>query len=94
MQAIAAAGVASRRGADELILEGKVRVNDRVVTELGTQVDLRKDKVGSRERGGGVAGAGREAGRQEASVPNWPLAGGQVGCLGSFWSARQALQHR
>ncbi len=46
VQAIAAAGVASRRGADELILEGKVRVNDRVVTELGTQVDLRKDKVG------------------------------------------------
>lgn len=44
-KAIAAAGVASRRGADELILEGKVRVNDRVVTELGTQVDLRKDKV-------------------------------------------------
>lgn len=64
VQAIAAAGVASRRGADELILEGKVKVNERTVTELGTQVDLRKDKVGGLcvcvcVGGGGGEGAAR-----------------------------------
>lgn len=50
-KAIAAAGVASRRGADDLIFEGKVKVNGAVVTEPGTQVDLHKDKVllGARE---------------------------------------------
>ena len=35
---IATAGISSRRGADELIAEGRVRVNGRVVTELGTRV--------------------------------------------------------
>lgn len=35
---IATAGIASRRGADELIAEGRVRINGRVVTELGTRV--------------------------------------------------------
>ena len=35
---ISTAGIASRRGADELIAEGRVRVNGRVVTELGTRV--------------------------------------------------------
>ncbi|KAI3428645.1 hypothetical protein D9Q98_007468 [Chlorella vulgaris] len=44
-KAIAAAGLASRRGADELVFEGKVKVNGKVVKEPGTQVDLRKDKV-------------------------------------------------
>ncbi|EFN50580.1 hypothetical protein CHLNCDRAFT_14498, partial [Chlorella variabilis] len=42
---IAAAGVASRRGADDLIFGGQVKVNGKVVTEPGTQVDLRKDRV-------------------------------------------------
>lgn len=36
---IAQAGIASRRKAEELILEGKVKVNGIVVKELGTQVD-------------------------------------------------------
>src|SRR5215469_5908364 len=36
---IAQAGVASRRRADELIAQGKVRVNGRVVRELGTIVN-------------------------------------------------------
>ena len=36
---IAQAGVTSRRKADDLIAAGKVRVNDAVVTELGTRVD-------------------------------------------------------
>jgi len=35
---IADAGVASRRAADELIAEGRVKVDGRVVTELGTRV--------------------------------------------------------
>ncbi len=36
---IAQAGITSRRKADELIAAGKVRVNDAVVTELGTKID-------------------------------------------------------
>lgn len=42
---IAAAGVASRRGADALILQGEVVVNGRPVRELGTLVDPERDKV-------------------------------------------------
>ena len=41
---IAHAGVASRRKAEQLILDGKVTVNDKVVRELGTKVSAR-DKV-------------------------------------------------
>jgi 23S rRNA pseudouridine2605 synthase len=41
---IAQAGVASRRKAEELILEGKVTVNGKVVKELGTKVS-QNDKV-------------------------------------------------
>ncbi len=42
---LAHAGVASRRRAEELILAGRVRVNGRLVTELGTQVDPSRDQV-------------------------------------------------
>ena len=42
---IARAGVASRRAAEELISAGRVRVNGRVVTELGAQADDRIDRV-------------------------------------------------
>ncbi len=42
---IAGAGICSRRKAEELILEGKVSVNDVIVTELGTKVDSDVDKV-------------------------------------------------
>ena len=38
-------GVASRRKAEEYILQGKVKVNGNVVTELGTKIDPKKDKV-------------------------------------------------
>ncbi|MCZ6770174.1 MAG: S4 domain-containing protein, partial [Acidobacteria bacterium] len=34
---VAAAGIASRRKAEELIRQGRVSVNDRIVTQLGTQ---------------------------------------------------------
>lgn len=42
---LAAAGVASRRAAEEMILEGRVTVNGRVVTELGTKADPAVDHV-------------------------------------------------
>ncbi|MDA8443315.1 MAG: pseudouridine synthase [Peptococcaceae bacterium] len=42
---LAAAGVASRRKAEALILQGKVRVNGQVVSILGTQVDPAVDKI-------------------------------------------------
>ena len=42
---LSAAGVASRRKAEELILDGRITVNGKIVTELGTKVDTKKDKV-------------------------------------------------
>jgi 23S rRNA pseudouridine2605 synthase len=38
-------GVASRRKADQLILEGRVKVNGLVVKELGWKIDPEKDTV-------------------------------------------------
>ena len=35
---IAASGITSRRKAEELITQGKVKVNDKIITELGTKV--------------------------------------------------------
>ncbi len=42
---ISQAGIASRRHAEELILAGKVKVNDKIITKLGTKVDPSKDAV-------------------------------------------------
>jgi pseudouridine synthase len=42
---LSAAGVASRRAADELIQQGRVAINGRVVTTLGTQADPARDDV-------------------------------------------------
>lgn len=42
---IAAAGVASRRKAEELITSGRVQVNGTVVTELGTKADAGTDHI-------------------------------------------------
>ncbi len=42
---LAQGGVASRRKAEEMIAAGQVKVNGRVVTELGTKVDPDGDKV-------------------------------------------------
>ena len=42
---IAAAGIASRRHAEELIAAGKVSINGKIVTELGTKADPEKDHI-------------------------------------------------
>ncbi len=42
---IAMAGVCSRREADDLIAAGRIKVNGKVVTELGMKVDPSKDTV-------------------------------------------------
>lgn len=42
---IARCGAASRRAAEQMILDGRVTVNKSVVTELGTRVDMDNDKV-------------------------------------------------
>ena len=41
---LASAGVASRRKCEELILEGKIEVNGKIITELGTKIDPKKDE--------------------------------------------------
>src|ERR1700758_2441468 len=42
---IARAGIASRRHAEQLIVSGQVRVNGRVITELGTKDDPGSDRI-------------------------------------------------
>lgn len=42
---LANAGVASRRKCEELIISGKIKVNDEVITELGTKIEPEKDVV-------------------------------------------------
>lgn len=42
---LAEAGIASRRKAEELIEQGKIKVNHQIVTELGTKINPNKDKV-------------------------------------------------
>lgn len=42
---LAEAQVASRRKSEEIILQGRVRVNDSIVSALGTKVDTLKDRV-------------------------------------------------
>ncbi|MEI6288690.1 MAG: S4 domain-containing protein, partial [bacterium] len=42
---LALSGVASRRKADELIDDGQIKVNGKIVTELGTQIDEYEDKI-------------------------------------------------
>lgn len=42
---MAQAGVASRRTSEEIIKEGRVKVNDHIVREMGVKIDPRRDKV-------------------------------------------------
>ncbi len=42
---LAEAGVASRRKSDELIEQGRVEVNGKTVTRLGTEIDPEKDEI-------------------------------------------------
>ena len=42
---LAHAGIASRRHAEQLILEGRVTVNGAVITELGTKADPERDHI-------------------------------------------------
>lgn len=56
---LASNGVASRRKAEEFILQGKVKVNGSVVTELGTKINPKVDKVEFE---------GREVKKQEEKV--------------------------
>lgn len=42
---LADCGIASRRKAEELILQGKVKVNGKIITELGTKITQNQDKV-------------------------------------------------
>lgn len=44
-RALALAGAASRRGAEELVAAGRVKLNGRVVTSLGTQVNTERDEL-------------------------------------------------
>jgi 23S rRNA pseudouridine2605 synthase len=42
---LAAAGIASRRASEDIIAEGRVQVNGKIVTEMGVQVDLAVDEI-------------------------------------------------
>ena len=42
---IAQAGIVSRRKAEQLITEGRVQINGKVVTELGTKADAARDHI-------------------------------------------------
>src|SRR5216110_2422856 len=42
---LANAGIASRRAAEQMIAAGRVRVNDKVVTEMGVRADPRTDRI-------------------------------------------------
>ena len=42
---LSSAGITSRRKADELVAAGRVKINGRTVTQLGTKIDPHKDKV-------------------------------------------------
>jgi len=42
---IAAAGICSRRKAEELILTGRIQINGKIVTELGTKADASRDHI-------------------------------------------------
>ena len=42
---ISRAGIASRRKAEELIIDGRVSVNNEIIIELGSKADITKDRI-------------------------------------------------
>lgn len=44
-KALARAGIASRRASEQLIAAGRVKVNGKIVTELGTKINPARDRV-------------------------------------------------
>lgn len=42
---LAAAGIDSRRACEQIILDGRVQVNGKTITELGTRADPRRDEI-------------------------------------------------
>ena len=42
---LADCGIASRRKSEELISQGRVSVNGKIITELGTKIDTEKDEI-------------------------------------------------
>ncbi len=44
-KAMARLGITSRRKAEEMITEGRVRIDDKVVTKLGTKIDVRTERL-------------------------------------------------
>lgn len=42
---LADCGIASRRKAEELMLQGKIKVNGKIITELGTKIIQNQDKI-------------------------------------------------
>ena len=72
---LAAAGVASRRRAEELIAAGSVTVNGNVITTLGVQVQERRDRVEVNGR------------RIHAEDPQYRLLLKPRGCLGTLTRA-------
>ena len=42
---ISRAGISSRRKAEELIIDGRVSVNNEIITELGSKADITKDRI-------------------------------------------------
>ena len=42
---LANSGIDSRRKCEEFILSGRVKVNGKIITELGTKIDSQKDKI-------------------------------------------------
>ena len=47
---LAEAGIASRRKSEEYIIQGKIKVNGQVITELGVKIDSEKDTVEYNEK--------------------------------------------
>lgn len=74
---LADAGVASRRRAEELILQGRVTVNGRVVTAMGTKADPEQDHIKV---------DGRRIGRKPAGI--WILLNKPKGVISSVRDPR------